>query len=828
MALVFRFVIVADWSRISGMYDVTCYFGPQAFFMDYAVHHGELPLWNPLTLCGTPYAANPQTALFYPLNLLRSGLAFTNRPSHTLLSLVLYAAFHMVIAGAGAYAFARDHGLSRSASFVAAFGYAFSASMVRRVCAFQFLPTVAWMPLCLLCMRRALRARALRSEVRYAVLGGLVLGLSTLGGFLQATPYMAVTLGVYCVAHRVLHPKVEGRQLRALLGGDLLAVVLVGTMGALVAGAMLIPAAELAGAGLRLKESEAAAGQLAQSAPLSTLWKWLVMYPGSGEIRHNIRGAGAGVLVLAAAGMTHRRWRDVAAQVVVLLALCDCCLGPPFPLATLVKWLTPFQLIESSRAFILACLPLAMLAAFGVDAAATRLGSWRWRSVRSVAYAAAGLCVLIPLWRWAPSHPFLDVPMWVVYVPATVLAVVLLAGWVPPAPLWRVGAAALVLAEIVLWNQVYVPHLITGPARYLPSLTAYSDTPSPWTDNRRGADMRPNLNLFSLKAGMTGYDPLYIARARHVVCRPGREGRYGRIIMQTDVFQENYRGHSFLKRPFWLARQYVAGELPGKADLFPATTTVFLVNPGDLPAPEVSRAEVTRSSVSERSKETALSRARSFKARAGPGRSRFRARLGTVESFEGHSAVRIHYTSTCSGRIESQFRGGDPPVTELGRSVRIVTTAEGSEGVIELPLPDFRPLDITATLELFGTTGVVRFTQVQLAADLADEDHLIHILRRGANGVSIEVGDLPSHRILAFIDADYPGWRAYVDGERVPILRANDAFKAVVLPPGVHHVEFVFSPASVYAGVGVSATAIFGCAALLFLTRRRKERAAAM
>ena len=30
---------------------------------------GTLPLWNPLVLCGTPFAAYPESALFYPPNL---------------------------------------------------------------------------------------------------------------------------------------------------------------------------------------------------------------------------------------------------------------------------------------------------------------------------------------------------------------------------------------------------------------------------------------------------------------------------------------------------------------------------------------------------------------------------------------------------------------------------------------------------------------------------------------------------------------------------------------------------------------------------------------
>ena len=72
------------------------------------------------------------------------------------------------------------------------------------------------------------------------------------------------------------------------------------------------------------------------------------------------------------------------------------------------------------------------------------------------------------------------------------------------------------------------------------------------------------------------------------------------------------------------------------------------------------------------------------------------------------------------------------------------------------------------------------------------------------NTVEVEVREVPDHRILTFIDAAYPGWRAYVDSERVPILLANDVFKAVVVPPGTHRVRFEFRPWRVYAGAAVS------------------------
>jgi hypothetical protein len=50
-------------------------------------------------------------------------------------------------------------------------------------------------------------------------------------------------------------------------------------------------------------------------------------------------------------------------------------------------------------------------------------------------------------------------------------------------------------------------------------------------------------------------------------------------------------------------------------------------------------------------------------------------------------------------------------------------------------------------------------------------------------------------------DAFYPGWRAYVDGQRTEILRANLAFRAVKVPAGEHTVLFRYVPISFYVGL---------------------------
>ena len=64
----------------------------------------------------------------------------------------------------------------------------------------------------------------------------------------------------------------------------------------------------------------------------------------------------------------------------------------------------------------------------------------------------------------------------------------------------------------------------------------------------------------------------------------------------------------------------------------------------------------------------------------------------------------------------------------------------------------------------------------------------------------------PGYLVLS--DTHYPGWKARVDGEPVPILRANLLFRAVALPAGEHVVEFRYQPASLRWGAIISLAAL--------------------
>lgn len=59
-----------------------------------------------------------------------------------------------------------------------------------------------------------------------------------------------------------------------------------------------------------------------------------------------------------------------------------------------------------------------------------------------------------------------------------------------------------------------------------------------------------------------------------------------------------------------------------------------------------------------------------------------------------------------------------------------------------------------------------------------------------------------------------PGWEARVDGERVPVLRAQLALVALVVPPGEHRIELLYRPLSFRVGLGLSAAGLLAVLAL--------------
>jgi hypothetical protein len=83
--------------------------------------------------------------------------------------------------------------------------------------------------------------------------------------------------------------------------------------------------------------------------------------------------------------------------------------------------------------------------------------------------------------------------------------------------------------------------------------------------------------------------------------------------------------------------------------------------------------------------------------------------------------------------------------------------------------------------------------------------------------------DLARPGYVVLLEAFDPGWRATIDGQALPVLRANVTFRAVHAPAGRHVIEFVYRPRAVLLGAAVSLTSLLLVAVAWALTRNERR-----
>ncbi len=83
----------------------------------------------------------------------------------------------------------------------------------------------------------------------------------------------------------------------------------------------------------------------------------------------------------------------------------------------------------------------------------------------------------------------------------------------------------------------------------------------------------------------------------------------------------------------------------------------------------------------------------------------------------------------------------------------------------------------------------------------------LRLVSRTSNSVEIEA-DLGCDGRVVEGDPWFPGWRAWVDGKRVPIQEYAGVVRALPVAAGHHRIEFHYRPGSVYWGAGLSALGV--------------------
>ncbi|MCL4216051.1 MAG: YfhO family protein [Candidatus Hydrogenedentes bacterium] len=821
IALLAYYWLNPDWRLLIGTVDSWRYFGPLCYFIDYWLHQGELPTWNPLILCGTPVTGNPQATLFYPLNLLRSLLTLTVTPMNTFIGLFVLNIVHILIAGLGAFYLARVHKLSLAACYVAAFAFAFSPAVLSRLPAhYHIIAHAAWLPWLLFFLRHACASEALRQRFAHAALAGLMLGLMLLAGFTDLSIYAAVAAATYLILYLLLHDWPVTRKtwpaVKHVLGyAAVFGILLMVAAG--IAMPLLLPGLQLSRLSERLTQSDQAVytewtqrlpGMPEDVSPGYLLESYVLFY-GPFQTEREMTGAGIVALLLAVLALTHRRRRDVLLVLGVFLVLLDCSLGPPFPVSTLARWLAPYQMGWPFRAHMVVNIAYALLAAYGLDALLQAKPALKTRIIRTGLVAGIGLLVFLMLGYWIEiEQTALNPSAWMMAPPAIALALLVTGIWIR----WRVVAglvAVALLSEAILWNYSFFAYAFE---REKPNV--YYERP-PETlmggrthdiANHRGMGGVVNLSLFNLDRVMNGYEPLHIAESFAVLDAPGEEQLFERAINGYEPTALSQWGNLFLKRPFWLTRQYVRGVLPQKDVPFPAATTCFINDDLHLRlVPEVPRESLPISGISDDALRTPIVLEGAMDEpviASSNGKGPVVLTLAPLPLPKLHSVLEIRYRARAQGWVQPDFIDADTGERTLGTAFSLTGTEDDS--TFELAMPDFDSLTIRLEVNLTSEAGYFKVEELTAIADGADEQARIQIIRYTATTAEVELVDLPGPRILLFTDAAFPGWRATVDGHDAEILVANNAFKAIEVPAGTHRVRFQFTSARTRAGLLVA------------------------
>ncbi|MBN2085887.1 MAG: hypothetical protein JW748_11760 [Anaerolineales bacterium] len=174
---------------------------PSAEFIRQSItQFGEIPLWNPHTLGGTPFAADPLSGLYYPplwlALILPAPLAFN----------ILFF-LHLAFAGFGAYFLAREEGAGEVASLLAGIAFGGLPKLVAHAAAghLTLVLAVSWTPWLLFAARQA----ACKGSTRRWALAGVMAGIIFLIDPRWVIPSAAAAAGyaIFCGSGMPTRPR---------------------------------------------------------------------------------------------------------------------------------------------------------------------------------------------------------------------------------------------------------------------------------------------------------------------------------------------------------------------------------------------------------------------------------------------------------------------------------------------------------------------------------------------------------------------------------------------------------------------------------------------
>src|SRR2546423_6796652 len=167
---------------------------------------GFLPLWDPYIFSGMPLLAAAQPGILYPLNwfyLIFSPAAATN----------LMVVSSYIVAGLGAYLYARRIGTSITGSLFTAFVWQFSGALVGQIAHINIVQNAAMLPWLLW----SIESYAQTAKLRHGALLAGLLALQFFAGHQQTFAYSLILIAAYAVTMGLSNERLRKRYLSTLM-----------------------------------------------------------------------------------------------------------------------------------------------------------------------------------------------------------------------------------------------------------------------------------------------------------------------------------------------------------------------------------------------------------------------------------------------------------------------------------------------------------------------------------------------------------------------------------------------------------------------------------
>ncbi len=245
----FAILLLSSWHLVyfwqAALRQVVFYFGDIYFFfypvrLAYAnaMREGRLPLWAPEMMGGYPLFAEGQVAALYPLNFLLYLLLPIDLATNYAILL------HLTWVGLGTYFFLRALKLHPASALFGALAFAGGGFFYARLVHMTVLAAAAWMPWLFWAWEKFEQARTRARRWRWFALLCALSAIQLFAGHPQFALFSALLIGAYSIVRWKRENK-ESETTGQFAPARILPAMLCFAIGALIAGAQLVPTLEL-------------------------------------------------------------------------------------------------------------------------------------------------------------------------------------------------------------------------------------------------------------------------------------------------------------------------------------------------------------------------------------------------------------------------------------------------------------------------------------------------------------------------------------------------------------------------------------------------------